>query len=536
MRHAVCRHEVDAATMTSADPALTNASFKAPEILRGPRLALLTFALSLATFIEVLDSTVTNVAVPSIAGSLGVPHSQATWVISSYAVSAAIAVPLTGWLSSWIGEARLFMAAVLMFTLSSLLCGIAHDLGVLVAFRALQGVSSGPMVPLSQTILLRAFPARHRVLALALWAMTVLLAPIFGPVLGGWMIDRFSWPWIFFINLPIGMFALAVCASLLQRDRTASTRARVDATGIALLVVGVGSLQAMLDMGRDRGWFDSPLIVTLAIIAVLALATLLIWETAEPFPVIDLSLFRDRTFSFGVAIISIGMIAFSVIGVIFPLWMQTVLGYTALQAGLATAPLGVLALVFSLLMGLYLERLDARLVTSFGFLVFFAVLSWDAHFTLTMTFWQIVTPTFIQGIGLPCFFIPLTAASVSRVPDHKLAAASGLSNFLRTLSSALGTALSVTWWDNRAAHHYGTLAQSVTQASDGTRLFMRALHGAGLADTGTLAAIRTVVRQQSYMMATNDLFFMASIVCLALAAAMWLTKPGRGLSASSASH
>jgi EmrB/QacA subfamily drug resistance transporter len=504
--------------------------------LRGAWLALLTFALSLATFIEVLDSTVTNVAVPSIAGSLGVSNSQATWVISSYSVAAAIAVPLTGWLSNRIGEARLFIAAVLLFTLTSLLCGIARNLELLVLCRALQGLSSGPMVPLSQTILLRAFPARQRVLALALWAMTVLLAPIFGPVLGGWIIDRFSWPWIFFINLPIGAFAFAVCASLLRRDRPSSSPAPIDAIGIALLVVGVGSLQAMLDLGRDHGWFDSPLIATLAIVAALALAALLIWESAESFPVIDLSLFRDRTFSFGVAIISIGMIAFSVIGVIFPLWMQTVMGYTAFQAGLATAPLGILALVFSMLIGIYLERLDARVVTSFGFLVFFAVLSWDTHFTLTMTFWQIVTPTFIQGIGLPCFFIPLTAAILSRVPDNKLAAASGLSNFLRTLSAALGTALSVTWWDSRAAHHYGTLAQSVTHASDGTTLFTRALHGAGLGGRDNLVAIREVVQQQSYMMATNDLFYMASIVCLVLAATMWLTKPRRGLSAANAGH
>jgi DHA2 family multidrug resistance protein len=503
--------------------------------LRGAWLALLTFALSLATFIEVLDSTVTNVAVPSIAGSLAVSNSQATWVISSYSVAAAIAVPLTGWLSQRFGEARLFVWSVLMFTLTSLLCGMASNLELLVLCRAMQGLSSGPMVPLSQAILLRSFPPHRRVLALALWAMTVLLAPIFGPVLGGWIIDQFSWPWIFFINLPIGMFAFAACAALLQRDRPAARQPPMDTMGIVLLVVGVGALQGVLDLGRDRGWFDSPLIVCLSLIAALALVSLLIWESAEPFPVIDFSLFRDRTFSFGVAIISLGMVSFSVIGVIFPLWLQTVMGYTAFQAGLTVAPLGILALVFSMLIGIFLDRLDARIVTSFGFMVFFAVLAWDAHFTLTISFSQIVTPTFIQGIGLPCFFIPLSAAILSRIPDEKLAAASGLSNFLRTLSAAFGTALSVTWWDNRAAQHYGTLAQSVTQASSGTRQFLRSLQALGSGDN-QLTAVRNVVEQQAYMMATNDLFYMASLVCLALAMLMPAMKPWRSVSAARAGH
>jgi EmrB/QacA subfamily drug resistance transporter len=303
-----------------------------------------------------------------------------------------------------------------------------------------------------------------------------------------------------------------------------------------LLVVGVGALQGVLDLGREHGWFDSPLIITLSIVATLALLSLLIWESAEPYPVIDLSLFRDRAFSFGVAVISLGMVSFSVIGVIFPLWMQTVMGYTALQAGMAVAPLGILALVFSLLIGVFLDRLDARFVTSFGFLVFFAVLYWDTHFTLSMSFWQIVTPTFIQGIGLPCFFIPLSAVTLSRISDEKLAAASGMSNFLRTLSAALGTALSVTWWDNRAAHHYGTLAQSVTHESLGTGQFARALQNMGLAGDRNLAAIRQVVQQQAYMMATNDLFYVASLVCLALAVLIWTTRPWRGISAARVGH
>jgi EmrB/QacA subfamily drug resistance transporter len=499
---------------------------------RGAQLALLTFALSLATFIEVLDSTVTNVAVPAISGSLGVSNSQGTWVISSYSVAAAIAVPLTGWLARRLGETRLFIGAVLLFTLTSLLCALAGDLRVLVACRTLQGLCSGPMVPLSQTILLRTFPPAKRTLALALWGMTVLLAPIFGPVVGGYLIDAFSWPWIFLINLPIGIFSFVVCATMLRKDAPRGTAEPVDFVGVALLVIGVGALQAMLDLGHNAGWFDSTLIVTLAIVAALALVSLLLWEAGEAQPVVDLSLFRDRTFSFSVLIIALGMASFSVVGVVFPLWLQTVMGYDAFHAGLATAPLGVFALVFSILVGLHAHRFDARVLATFGFLVFAAVLWWDTHFSLTMTFTQIVTPGLVQGIGLPCFFIPLTAATLSRVPDHKLAAASSLSNFLRTLAAAFGTAMSVTLWDHRAAFHYATVAQSVTQASVGTQHFVASLHAMGLTGAHDLGALHQVTMQQAYMMATSDMFFMASVTCVGLAALMWLTRPRRGAALS----
>lgn len=522
--------------LQESDHPLSNGLLRTPKVtgIHGARLALLTFALSLATFIEVLDSTVTNVAVPAISGSLGVSNSQGTWVISSYSVAAAIAVPLTGWLSQRIGETRLFLSAVILFTLTSLLCGVAGDFHLLVVCRALQGLFSGPMVPLSQTILLRTFPPDKRVVALALWAMTVLLAPIFGPVVGGWLIDNFTWPWIFLINLPIGIFSFTVCMTLLRRDSRdtvfvrAGRAAPIDLPGIALLVLGVGSLQIVLDLGHDRGWFDSPLILVLSIVAALSIVSLLIWEAGAAHPVIDLSLFRDRTFSFCVLIISLGMMSFSVVGVVFPLWLQAVMGYTAYQAGLATAPLGVLALVFSILVGIYSPRFDARVLATFGFLVFAAVLWWNAHFTLTMTFTQIITPGLIQGIGLPCFFIPLTAATLSRVSDDKLAAASSLSNFLRTLSAAFGTAMSVTLWDNRALFHYDVIAQSVTKSSGNTQHFVQNLHGMGIDGTRELVTLHHVVQQQAYMMATGDMFYMASMTCLALAAMMWLTRPKRG--------
>ncbi|HWY24840.1 MAG TPA: DHA2 family efflux MFS transporter permease subunit, partial [Nevskia sp.] len=246
--------------------------------LRGFNLALLTLGLSLGTFIEVLDVTVANVAVPTIAGSLGVSNSQGTWVISSYSVAGAIVVPLTGWMARRVGEVRLFLWSVLLFTLASMLCGLAPSFEALVVLRIVQGLVSGPMMSLSQTILVRSFPPDKRNMALALWAMTLVIAPIMGPVVGGWIIDTWSWPWIFYINLPVGLFSFASCALLLRGRDTATDRPPVDVVGIILIVFGIGALQMMLDLGRDRAWFESSFIVTLAVIAFVCIGFLLIWE------------------------------------------------------------------------------------------------------------------------------------------------------------------------------------------------------------------------------------------------------------------
>ncbi|MDB6063670.1 MAG: drug resistance transporter, drug:H+ antiporter-2 family protein [Verrucomicrobiaceae bacterium] len=498
--------------------------------LDGTPLVILTLALATATFIEVLDTTVANVAVPAISGAMGVSTGQGTWVISSYTMAAAIAVPLTGWLAGRIGEARLFLTSVLLFTLASTACALSTSMTSLVICRALQGFLSGPMVPLSQTLMLRAFPAERRAQAIALWGVTVLLAPIFGPVIGGWLVDDHSWHWIFLINLPIGLIAFATCFSLLPPDAGPRTTTPIDGIGIGLLVIGVGSLQAALDLGREHGWFDSMLITGLIVTAAITLGALLIWEAGERYPVVDLSVFRDRNYSFSLAIISVGMMGFALVGVIFPLWLQTVMGYSAFNAGLAMAPFGVLALGAAALVSKFGENVDPRAIASLGFIVFCGSLLWDAHFSLSMTFWQVATPGFILGIGLPCFFIPMVAVMLSHIPDDKLASATSLSNFLRTLAFAFGTAISVTLWDSRGNYHYGTLAQDVTPISAGTKVYLGSLKGIGIADGFRLHTIEQATQQQSYMLATNDMFFMTSMLCLALAGCVWLTRPKRGIS------
>ena len=499
-----------------------------PAPLKGGTLALLTIGLAFGTFMEVLDTSIANVAVPTISGSLGVATSDGTWVISSYSVAAAIAVPLTGWLARRVGEVRLFTMSVLAFTMASALCGLAANFPSLIAFRLLQGLVSGPMVPLSQTILMRSYPPQKRGLALGLWAMTVIVAPIFGPVMGGWITDNYSWPWIFYINLPIGLISASSAYFLLRGRETQTSKQRIDAVGLGLLVIGVSCLQMMLDLGKDRDWFNSTFIVSLALISTVALAFLLAWEITEKTPVIDLTLFKDRNFALGALIIFLGYMTFFGSVVIFPLWLQTVMGYTAGLAGLATAPVGLLALVLSPILGRNLHRLDLRAVASFAFAIFAIVSVWNGTFTLDVPFNHVILPRIVQGIGVACFFVPMTTITLSSIPDERLASASGLSNFLRTLAGAIGTAISTTYWENDAIYHHAVLAESVNAYSSNTTAYQNALSALGLTGGSVSAQLNSLVTQQGYMMATNDFFRISCAAFVLLAMLVWITKPKRG--------
>ena len=499
-----------------------------PAPIKGGTLALLTVGLAFGTFMEVLDTSIANVAVPTISGSLGVATSDGTWIISSYSVAAAIAVPLTGWLARRVGEVRLFTMSVLAFTIASALCGLAANFPSLIAFRLLQGLVSGPMVPLSQTILMRSYPPQKRGLALGLWAMTVIVAPIFGPVMGGWITDNYSWPWIFYINLPIGLLSASSAYFLLRGRETQTTKQRIDAVGLGLLVIGVSCLQMMLDLGKDRDWFNSTFIVALALTAAVALAFLLAWEITDKAPVIDLTLFKDRNFALGALIIFLGYMTFFGSVVIFPLWLQTVMGYTAGLAGLATAPVGLLALVLSPILGRNLHRLDLRMVASFAFTIFAIVSIWNGTFTLDVPFSHVILPRIVQGIGVACFFVPMTTITLSSIPDERLASASGLSNFLRTLAGAIGTAISTTYWENDAIYHHAVLSESVSAYSTNTTAYQHALGTLGFTGGSVSAQLNALVTQQGYMMATNDFFRLSCAAFVLLAVLVWITKPKRG--------
>ncbi|MBS0341704.1 MAG: DHA2 family efflux MFS transporter permease subunit, partial [Proteobacteria bacterium] len=306
-----------------------------------------TVALSAATFMNVLDSSIANVSLPAIAGDLGVSATQGTWVITSFAVANAIAVPLTGFLTQRFGQVRLFMASILLFVISSWMCGLAPNMETLIAFRALQGFVAGPMIPMSQTLLLSSYPRAKAGLAMALWSMTTLVAPVMGPLLGGWITDNISWPWIFYINIPVGIAAALITWGIYRHRESAVRKVPIDAIGLALLVLWVGSLQLMLDKGKELDWFHSAQIVVLAVTAVVGFAFFLVWELTEKHPVVDLSLFKRRNFWTGAVATAIAYGLFFGNVVLLPLWLQQFMGYTATQAGMAMAPVGLLAIVLS---------------------------------------------------------------------------------------------------------------------------------------------------------------------------------------------
>ena len=304
-------------------------------LLAGRQLVLLTISLSLGIFMNVLDVSIANVAIPTIAGDMAVSADQGTWVITSFAVSQAIMLPITGWLARRFGEVRLYVMSTLLFTITSVLCGLSLNLPMLIFFRVLQGAVSGPMIPLSQSILLANYPEHRKGFATSLWAMTAVVAPILGPIIGGWITDNYTWPWIFYINLPIGIFSVVVTWMLISKKETPITKNPIDTVGLILLILGIGCLQILLDKGNDLDWFHSNVIVALGIISFISLSFLIAWELTDNYPVIDLRLFQGRNFAIGTIGLTMGfMVYFSNI-VIFPLWLQTQMGYTATWAGLA---------------------------------------------------------------------------------------------------------------------------------------------------------------------------------------------------------
>ncbi len=494
-----------------------------PTPLTGAPLALLTVAIALATFMEILDTTIVNVSVPAIAGSLGVSPNEGTWTISSYSLASAIMQPLTGWLGRRFGEVHTFVVCAVLFVICSALCGLAVSMPMLVAGRLLQGAVSGPMVPLAQALLLRNYPPEKRGLALGLWAMVVIVAPIFGPIVGGFITDDLAWPWIFYINVPIGLFSAAVCWGLLRRRESTRVRVPVDAIGLVLLVLGIGALQFMLDNGNDKDWFNSIEIVTAAVVAVVCVTFLIAWELTDRHPVVDLQLFRRRNFSVGVAAISLGFFGFFGSTVIFPLWLQTTLGYTASWAGLATAPIGLFGVVLMPIVGRNMYRMNLRLAASFAFVIFGAMMQWTATLNDTVSFWQLVVPRFWMGLGVAFFFLPLNQMLLSNIQPDQLASAAGLSNFMRTISGSISTAVSVWLWSNRTDYHHAMLAQYIQGVHWSE--YTAQLHALGVSGLGAFGQVRQVLLTQARTLAANDLYRLYGYLFWILIPIIWLARP-----------
>ena len=495
--------------------------------LAGLQLAVTAIALALGTFMQVLDTTIANVSLPTIAGNLGASTDQGTWVITSFAVSNGIAVPLTGWLMVRFGIVRTFVCSVLLFTFASLLCGIAWSLPSLIVFRIFQGAVSGPMIPGSQALLISIFPPEKRATALGIWSITTLIAPILGPILGGVISDNIAWGWIFLINVPVGLLAAALCWTNLAKRESPTRKLPIDSVGLGLLVVWVGALQIMLDLGKDADWFASTHIVVLGIVAAVGCAAWLIWELTETHPIVDLTLFKSRNFALGTLILCIGYAVFFANILLLPLWLQVNLGYTATWAGLVAAPSGIVAVVLTPLTAKMLAKTDARRIATVAFIAFAVSYFMRANFTNDATFWDFVMPLLVQGIAMATFFVTMITLSLDGIPPQRIPSASGISNFMRITAGSFAASVTTTVWDRREALHQSRLADTATAYSPVFRGAVERLNHLGFSDLQATGVMTHNLLLQAYLKASTDLFWLSGWLSIVGIVLIWFTRrPG----------
>ncbi|HEY0269639.1 MAG TPA: DHA2 family efflux MFS transporter permease subunit [Sphingomonas sp.] len=499
--------------------------------LAGGRLLVAAMVLALSNFMVVLDTTIANVSVPHIAGGLGISSDEGTWVITSYSVAEAVCVPLTGFLTARFGAVRTFVAGMIGFGLFSMLCGLSNSLTMLILFRLGQGFCGGPLMPLTQTLLLRIFPRERHAAAMGMWAMTTVTAPILGPILGGTISDNWAWSWIFFINLPVAVFCVIGAVALLRPAETPLVTARIDRTGMALMVLWIAALQIMLDLGRNRDWFGDPLIVVLGLVAAVGFALFCAWEYTEAQPAVDLRVFRHRGFTASVLALAFAFGTFFTSAVIIPQWLQSSLGYTATWAGYATAFTGVSAVIASPIVARLSTKYDPRALVCFGILWLGFTTLLRVHWTSGVDFWSLAIPQLLQGIGMPFFFIPVTTIGLAAVNVEETASAAGLMSFLRTMSAAIATSIATTAWNDDAR-----VARSEIVARLNPDATVNALHAAGFPMGQIRGTIEQFVDGESLALATGHIFLVSAFVFAFAAAIIWLApRPARQI-APGASH
>jgi MFS transporter, DHA2 family, multidrug resistance protein len=490
----------------------------------GASIWLIGVLLAVANFLAVLDVTIANVSIPNISGALGASASQGAWVITSYAVAEAITVPLTGWLASRFGAVKVFVTAMFFFGICSALCGLANSLGFLVLARVLQGVAGGPLMPLSQTLLMHIFPKKQLPAAMALWVVTTLTAPVAGPILGGYLCDNFGWTAIFWVNVPIALIAAPVIFGLLRAKETATEKKPIDTVGLGLLVVWVGALQLVLDLGKEHEWFASPLILGLAVVSAIGFAAFLIWELTETNPIVSLKVFRRRGFWVSCITIAIGYAAFMATNVLTPNWLQRNMDYTATWAGIACGMVGILAIVAAPVSAKLSARVDVRKLIFFGLAWMAAITFLRSGMTSQVSFGQVAITMLLMGVGMPFFFLPLNTLALSSVDPEETAAAAGLLNFSRTLSGAFGVAIVNTAWEDGWSRNQAELAGLL----HGGQAFLDQVTAMGGAEGQATGALTQIVTHQAVMLSTNQLMLVSAAAFLAGAALIWLApKPSR---------
>ena len=493
-------------------------------------------AVMFATFMEVLDTTVVNVSLPHIAGTLSATIEESTWALTSYLVANAIILPLTGWLASYFGRKRLLMASVTGFTAASFLCGLAPNLESLVFFRIVQGATGGAMQPLSQAILLEAFPPHERGKAMGFWGLGIVSAPILGPVLGGWLTDSYSWRWIFYINIPVGIASLVMTKLFIfDPGYLKRTSERIDYWGIGMLAVGVGALQLILDLGQREDWFESTFIITTSVLSATMLVVFVIHELWTEHPVVDLRVFRMRTYSAGVFLMTtLGFVLYGSL-VLLPLMLQTLLGYPAVQAGLAMAPRGMGSFIGMPAIGILIGRVDPRRLVMGGLLLGSFTLFWLGQLNLNAGYWNIFWPQLFQGLALSMIFVPLTTISMDAIPRERMGNATSLFNLMRNLGGGMGIAMTGTLLVRNGQSDAAVLGERVTLYSPAAQsmfagareAFVRGGSDPFTAGAQASAAIAGLVRRQAMMVSFVGVFRLLGVMFLVLVPLVLLMKrPG----------
>jgi DHA2 family multidrug resistance protein len=501
---------------------------------------LIAFTVMLATFMEVLDTSVANVALPHIAGSLSATPEEATWVLTAYLVANAIVLPMSGWLSSLFGRKRFYMTCVFLFTVSSALCGLAPSLMLLIVFRILQGLGGGALQPISQAIMRESFPRERQGMAMAIYGMGVVFAPVIGPTLGGWITDNFSWHWIFLINIPVGALALILNSALIHdppylERRQFGNGLRLDFAGFGLLVTGLGFLEYTLDEGQRKDWFSSNLILASAIIAATALVAVVFWELRQRDPIIDLRLLKDRNF----AISTLNMFALGFVlyasTTAMPLFMQTLLGYTATQSGLALSPGGLVIMFMMPVVGMLLSRIQAKWLIIFGLVVSSIGLLMMTRWTLGIAFNNAVIARMVQSLGLAFLFVPINTIAFYYIDRAKTSYATGIINLARNIGGSVGIAVFTTLLARRQQFHQHMLVSHLTPFDPSYQSTLQGIAGAllqrgiGAAEAAAKAQgmLYGMVQQQASMLAFIDVFYFMAITFLVLVPLMFFIKKVR---------
>jgi DHA2 family multidrug resistance protein len=494
---------------------------------------IIAIAVMLSTFMEVLDTTVVNVSLPHIAGNLSATVDEATWTLTSYLVSNAIILPLTGWLSNYFGRKRMLMMSVTGFTTASFFCGLAPNLPFLIFFRVVQGACGGGLQPISQAILLESFPPEDRGKAMGFWGLGIVVAPMLGPLIGGWLTDSFSWRWVFYINIPIGVASIMMTKLFVFDPAYIRRRSgRIDYWGIGMLALGIAALQIVLDKGQEKDWFGTHWITLVTAVAAISLIAFIVYELRVKDPVVDLRVFRNITYSSGVFLMAVLGVGLYGSLVLIPLVLQTVLGYPAFQAGIAMAPRGFGSFIAMPVIGMILAKVDARKVLTLGIIICAYTLIQLSRLNVNAGFWDFCWPQFFMGLSLGMLFVPLTTISMDPIPNESMGNATSLFNLVRNLGGSIGIAAVSTIETRREQININVLGTHVSHNSPMAMAMMNSLRrhfiASGIDPVTATASARdalfAIVEHQASMMAYNTTFRILAILFMAMIPFVLLMK------------